>query len=989
MMRAEKEIEAKPPKKTATRILKWLLVVVVTLIVLAFLLVPMFVSSQWGQNIILSKINNSLDGQADFGALSMSWWRGIKATNVSFIDTSRQTSVGIKQIATKPHYSSLLLGSLSFGETTIDEPRVEINLKGRQAKEFERPRQEEPGSPWDSLRRKKTLPPVLPIKKIDLVINDGNLKVTGKQDESVELKKVNCNVKMRSPGQPTNFDIDTTIDDDGKEAKIHTAGWIMPKRQAGWSLKGTSGNFTIEVNDLELESLGPILALAGIEIQAKGQISANIQSEIKNGEVENLTGTVEASSLDVTTAQLKGDRLKTSHLGIDVKLQRTNGLINIDRLQVNSDWIQANAIGVVPMTLGSLNDFLMPGADYNLKGSFKFDLAEIFSQIPRTLGVKKDVEISSGQVSGNIEASAGKLKGQATCAGLTGVVGAKKIALSQPVTAQAEITSNEAGVNFDKLNVTAAFAQIDCTGTLDLLKYQADVDLDRLQSELGQFIDTGGYIIAGELYSEGQLSSSEEKITVVGESVVKEFRLSSEEQSAFEPKADLAFAFDIDQKEDVVNVSSMKANGSFGQVSTKGAVLPLNKKVAKPVILPISAKVDLGKLQPFMVLLTSFPKEMELAGTAETNIAIRSEKENYRIVTDAAHIKNLKITYPGQVPFEQDEVLLILDAEVNPVEKAISVEKLQLISPQIKIHKGQLLQSTEGDKTKLEGQVEYEYDWEALGTVVGPFLPKGLMLSGQRKDTITFSSEYPAGQTDKILANLDTKAKLGFEQAQYMGLQFGQTEIEMQIQDGLLRIEPFSTTINNGKLNLATKIDLKQKPMVLQTTGPMQIIDKVEINEQVSRNLLVYLNPIFKDQGDITGIANFHSEKLAIPLGKDTNMQPEIIGTVGIENMKLETKGLLGNILSRTRTSRYIDAAVLPTKFVLRKGKLSYDNMQINLDKYPTNFVGSIGPKRILDMKVITPYVLTTDFKLETVKIDEESTAERFPLPLTGTIDNP
>jgi autotransporter translocation and assembly factor TamB len=67
MMRAEKEIEAKPPKKTATRILKWLLVVVVTLIVLAFLLVPMFVSSQWGQNIILSKINNSLDGQADFG----------------------------------------------------------------------------------------------------------------------------------------------------------------------------------------------------------------------------------------------------------------------------------------------------------------------------------------------------------------------------------------------------------------------------------------------------------------------------------------------------------------------------------------------------------------------------------------------------------------------------------------------------------------------------------------------------------------------------------------------------------------------------------------------------------------------------------------------------------------------------------------------------------------------------------------------------------
>ena len=40
-------------------------------------------------------------------------------------------------------------------------------------------------------------------------------------------------------------------------------------------------------------------------------------------------------------------------------------------------------------------------------------------------------------------------------------------------------------------------------------------------------------------------------------------------------------------------------------------------------------------------------------------------------------------------------------------------------------------------------------------------------------------------------------------------------------------------------------------------------------------------------------------------------------------------------------------------------------------------------------MTVITPYVLTKDFQLETVKIGEESNAERFQLPLTGTIDNP
>ena len=42
--------------------------------------------------------------------------------------------------------------------------------------------------------------------------------------------------------------------------------------------------------------------------------------------------------------------------------------------------------------------------------------------------------------------------------------------------------------------------------------------------------------------------------------------------------------------------------------------------------------------------------------------------------------------------------------------------------------------------------------------------------------------------------------------------------------------------------------------------------------------------------------------------------------------------------------------------------------MQVNLDKYPTNFIGSIGPNRKLDMKVVAPYVLTKDFQIETDK---------------------
>jgi len=599
---------------------------------------------------------------------------------------------------------------------------------------------------------------------------------------------------------------------------------------------------------LDLESLGPIFTLAGVEVQARGIIEGRVNGEIKDGRFENLNGDIKGKNLDITSAELKGDRLRTSRLDVGIKLNREKETINIDNLQVESDWAYVTASGVVPTTFKSFGDFFQADSNYNLKGNFNCDLAAILSQMPKTLGLKEGTQVTSGQLNGNVETStrAGQRQIQArgTLTGLEGTVQGKKIALSEPVRAQAQISSDKAGINFDKLDISAPFANINCTGTSELLKYNADVDLAKLQSELGQFINIGQYQMAGELLEKGQISFKEKKVTTSGTSVVKNLRLSSKEAvTASEPMANIAYAFDIDTEKNSINIGSVKADASFGQFNIKDAVLPLNKKSVVPLRLAVSANnVDLNKLQPFAVLFASFPQQMQLAGIAESQISVSSKGDNYRIVTEATKIKNFKLISPGQEPFESNEVSLVFEAEVNPEQKTINVKKLQLESPQIRIEKGELKQFNKAGKTKLEGLIDCEYDWSALSTVAGPFLPEGLRLQGQRKDTINFTSEYPSGQTDKLLANLSTKAKLGFEKAQYMGLNFGPTDVDIQIQNGLLKIAPFATTVNDGQFNFAGRIDLRQKPIVLQTTGPMQIVDKININDEVGSNLLVYLN---------------------------------------------------------------------------------------------------------------------------------------------------
>jgi len=977
-MQTQNSSKPKVRKRTGKKILKWLPAIVVVLIVLAIFLVPVYVSSEGGHRLILAKINSSIAGRTDFADLSMGWWKGIKVADLSFNDNAGQVSVRIKQIATKPRYASILTGTLSFGKTIVDQPKVQVNLKDRQITQV--PQSAAGGPPG-----KKPQPITLPIKNIDLVINDGNLKVTDSKAQTVELSQINSKVNLRPPGQPTDFNINMAVVDKAGQSEIHTAGTITPQSKTGWTLAGTTGDLTVEVNDLNLQSLAPVFALAELETQAKGIISANVKSEIKDGRFENLTGVVKAKNLDIISPQLKGDRLQTKTLDVAVNLSATIEAINIDRLQLKTDWADLTASGTVPTTLKSLSDFLQPDSSYNLKGSFDCNLPALLSQMPKTLGLKEGTKISSGKLTGNVEtlAQAGQkhIRANASLAGLEGTVEGKKIALSQPLNAEAIISSDKAGIKFDKLGVSAPFATVTCTGSTQLLKFDSDIDLAKLQSELGQFANLGKYQMAGQLLSTGQVSLKDNIITAAGSSTAKNLRPAVSSAPGLD--GDITFAFDIDREDDIATIASLKATTNSGQVNIKDAVLPFGDKAAKPMHLTVSAvNLDLQKLQSAFGGFAPIPKYMQFAGTVDSNISLIAEKGIYALTTDSTKISNIRIASEGQPPFEQSEVSLVLDVRVDPKQKTVNLRKLQLTSPQVKIYKAEFSETAKADKTLLQGRIDCEYDWSA----VGPYLPQGIIVKGVNKLPIEFSSEYPAGQRQKLLDNLSTKGTLGFTQAQYLGLVFERTEAQIQIQNGSFTILPLSTKVNNGEFHFAGQGNLKQDSRVLRTPQPMQIMKDIQINDEMARKLLMYVNPIFADAINVSGIANFSCERLAIPLAKEKQNEIEIIGTVSVNKLRLQASDLLGQILPLLGVGiSGVDITVHPTKFVLQNGVLSYDDMQVEVGNSPINFKGAIGLNGDLNMTVILPY--TTEGK--TARIGRVTAGQRIVLPLKGTLNKP
>ncbi len=968
-MKAAKQQNEKTKKRKPLKII--LTVIIALLALLATLLaavVPAYISSESGRKTILTKINESVEGKTDFASLSMSWFKGVRLTDFAYDDDFGQTSVRIKQISTRPHYGAILTGNLSFGKTVVDEPKVSIDLRKRPAP-----------APAQEPSENKAAAPQLPVNKIDLHINDGDVKVTDTKSNTIHLADIDSRLDLKGPDRMNNFAADMLLADSGTATAVHAEGAVNPAK--------ISGDLAVEVNELQLSMLAPLFDLADIQLDAKGILTANIKTQFKDSKLQNLTGTATGTQIDVGGPAIKGDRFKTSALNLDVKMAQQKNLISVDKLTLTTDWAKVDAAGKVPTDLKSLSQFIEPRADYDLKAAIDVDLPAVANQMPNTLKLEPGTTITSGKLSGNIsrttQADKAQIAADFRITDLAGLVDRRRVAISEPIEAHALISSDKSAVNFEKLQATSSFAQLNCTGTEKLLAYEVNADLQKLQSELGSFLKLGGYKTAGLVTSTGKITAADETINLNGNTKIQNLHLTTPDgQTASEPQADLNMNLDISRKTNGIAIKTLACTAGLGNIRIDNGYLPAEKS-AKPLSLPISAEVDLAKIRPFAMLSSAYPKKLFLSGTANSKLRLSIDDQTTKIVSDFTQIQDFAY---GTSQTEQVTLGLLtakLDATVGPEKTAV---KFDLTNPQIKA-KGDFNIDTVKQQKTMTAKADCDYDWKLVSTLLSAFMPSDLAIEGQNKTTVEFSTTYPADKPDQLLANLSTKPiKVAFDKAEYRGFTASQpSQIAVQFNKGLLEIPKFSMKVNDGTLTFAAKADFTKTPTLLTIPEPLKILDKVKVDERVSIKLLQYLNPIFKDVDRFSGIASFSAQTLAIPLKGATPKDLLLDGNFFVTDMRLAS-GFFDLITKIRPGSTSGQMEILPTHVTAKDGLLRYDNMQLNAGNNPFNFVGrnNLMTKSIAGSKVITPY--TTG---RTVKVGEEDTPGRITIPFKGTYDHP
>jgi len=965
-------------RRNTKKLILWIVSVLVIVVVLLLLLIPAFLSSEKGRRIILSKVNRSIDGKIDFSNLSIGWFKGVEVRDFRFDYGEGGILASIDMISSMPNYLSILAGNLSFGRTAIERPQVEINLQshnlgGKVA---------EGSLPAGTKSNGENLV-LLPVARIDLLVNNGQVKVKDGSETKVELSQINLEVKLRPAGEQTDFDIGMAVSGEEQAGEIKAKGQVKPDKGHGWNLEGASGKIDFEADGLELESLGGILALAGIDVEGKGTITGQVKSEISEGRLKELSGSIKGKDLYISGPVLKGDSLSSNSLRLEVNLTGRNDLLAIDKLQLETDWLQAEAQGVLPISIKSSGEFFRAGSGYDIKGKVACDVGAILSQMPRTFGVKEGMRITSGTLKADVKTfskDGGRyITGEGRLEGLQGEFQGKVVSLSQPIKAEARISSSKAGVSFEKAVLTTGFGNITGKGSDKLFEYEAEFDLSKLQEELGQFIETKGYRVAGELAGSGKVAGGKDKIKVTGATQLKGFRLISPAgPGAQEPRADIGFSIFVEPKKGIVDVASFKANAGAGQVEINDGVLGFGEGREEVLDLPISAKVNLSKVMDFVSLFWSRSSQIKLAGMAESQVRLSRQEGYYQFVTDGTRISGLKIEYPGRKPFVQEEVLLTGVGKINPTRKTYQL-KWELESPLIKTN-GSIEKGFEEEQNKLEGKADLEYDWAAVRAIVGSFLPADFQIFGKRKDKIDFASKYPKENPEQFLSSLNAQTKLGFDRAEYLGLRFGATDIKIAAGNGMMGIGPIVSPVNEGQLNFEGVIDFHQKPAKLETDKELHIIRDVRINDETTKHFLRYLNPIFANSVGVSGTVSLSCQKLSIPLGAREKDKIYLKGRIWGDDINVRSSDFLGQLLSLAGAGvREQSLKIHPTEFVVKDGFVRYDNMQIDVGDNPINFRNAvIGLDKSYDMRIVLPWTLAG----RTLHVGKQEKSERIELRL-------
>lgn len=291
----------------------------------------------------------------------------------------------------------------------------------------------------------------------------------------------------------------------------------------------------------------------------------------------------------------------------------------------------------------------------------------------------------------------------------------------------------------------------------------------------------------------------------------------------------------------------------------------------------------------------------------------------------------------------------------------------------------------------LQGQLQY--DWETLATrfelnehpvaIYGrqtrPFRVRGPLGAGEvqlqsptplaptRRAPGRFPDANAAGNSAGVSPDLVADASLAWERAEAYGFRVGPAEINAQLRNQRLLIQPIRTTVNGGAALLTPQLDLSSStPTMSLTKGDG--VRQVELTPEMCHGWLKYVAPSVANATAAEGELSVAIDHLRAPIA--TPETANVRGTLAIHEARVgpgqltrEMLSSLQQLLSIVEPSAaaelsrpsWVEIPPQDIPFHVRDQRVTHDRMLLRIRDVNITTSGSVGFDQSLDLLMEIP----------------------------------
>ncbi len=331
----------------------------------------------------------------------------------------------------------------------------------------------------------------------------GTINLSTEQGDQWQLENLDLKTTVPRQGQPWRLEGEAQVVDATGGGSLE---WALESRSYPVFDKESSGKLTLSGESVPLSLVELVLKRYRPELRLSGLASGRLVLSWKEGEPHPLAAEsdlrLEGLRLEGPWAQ--GERLELEQLTLPCRLAWDGRTLVLSGLKLNSDAGQVNLQGTL---LVDTAQGVLPGLvralqtqQYRLKATA--DVARLARMFPRTIGLKRDLRITSGQVGVELEHSVRNKeqlwRGRVTTTQLKAVHEDKVIAWDEPVQVDFAARATPQGLVLEQLDCQADFLDLEAEGDPEYLSLAAAFDLDRLWFQLGRFFQHGNARLQGD-----------------------------------------------------------------------------------------------------------------------------------------------------------------------------------------------------------------------------------------------------------------------------------------------------------------------------------------------------------------------------------------------------------------------------------------------------------------------------------------------------------